>query len=115
MTGPAYARECVAAAERAVAAPVLRHLAADARPVDRPSVAVDSPLQWIAPNLIGPGGDTPIRGRSTLRTLVVRQDGRVLHRRRLLLPAVPGRPFRLRADRPDRVDPHGTTVWIAAH
>ncbi|MFE3899770.1 hypothetical protein ACFXPY_05220 [Streptomyces sp. NPDC059153] len=82
--------------------------------MDRPSVAVDSPLQRIAPNLIGPGGDTPIRGRSTLRMLVVRQDGRVLHRRRLLLPAVPGRPFHLRADRPDRADPHGTTVRIAA-
>ncbi|MFI6728405.1 FAD-dependent oxidoreductase [Streptomyces atratus] len=113
----------IAAAEgRAVAAPVLRHLAADAWPVDRPSVAVDSPLQWIAPNLIGPGGDAPLRGRFTLRTsrrlssplLVVRQDGRVLHRQRLLLPAAPGRPFHLRADWLDRVDPHGTTVRIAA-
>ncbi|MFC9624308.1 hypothetical protein ACFTXM_31465 [Streptomyces sp. NPDC056930] len=37
-----------------------------------------------------------------------------LHRRRLLLPAVPGPPFHLRADRPDRVYPHGTTVRIAA-
>lgn len=114
----------IAAAEgRAVAAPVLRHLAADTWPVGRPSVAVDSPLQWIAPNLIGPGGDTPLRGRFTLRTsrrlpsplLVVRQDGRVLHRQRLLLPAVPGRPFHLRADWLDRVDPHGATVRIAMH
>ncbi|MFG2630159.1 NAD(P)/FAD-dependent oxidoreductase [Streptomyces sp. NPDC048473] len=112
----------IAAAEgRAVAAPVLRHLAADAWPADRPSVAVDSPLQWIAPNLIGPGDDIPLHGRFTLRTsrrlpsplLVVRQDGRVLHRQRLLLPAEPGRPFHLRADWLDRVDPHGATVRIA--
>ncbi|MER8089191.1 hypothetical protein ABTZ57_29815 [Streptomyces sp. NPDC094048] len=33
--------------------------------------------------------------------------------RRLLLPAVPGRSFRLRAVRLDRVDPHGATVRIA--
>ncbi|MFJ7496698.1 hypothetical protein ACIQZB_37150 [Streptomyces sp. NPDC097727] len=48
---------------------------------------------------------------------VARRDGRVLHRQRLLLPAAPGRPFHLRADlpdRPDRVDPHGTAVRIAA-
>ncbi|WP_371666095.1 MULTISPECIES: hypothetical protein [unclassified Streptomyces] len=44
--------------------------------------------------------------------LVVRQDGRVPHRQRLLLPAVPGRPFRLRADWLDRVDPHGATARI---
>ncbi|MFE7353181.1 FAD-dependent oxidoreductase [Streptomyces sp. NPDC057543] len=112
----------VAAAEgRAVAAPVLRHLAAEAWPTGRPSLAVDPPLQWIAPNLVGPGVDAPLRGRFSLRTtrrlhaplLVVRQDGRVLHRQRLLLPAVPGRPFRLRADWLDRVDPHGATVRIA--
>ncbi|WP_327371512.1 FAD-dependent oxidoreductase [Streptomyces sp. NBC_01217] len=112
----------IAAAEgRAVAAPVLRHLAAEPWPADRPRVAVDSPLQWIAPNLIGPGTDFPLHGRFILRTtrrlnaplLVVRQDSRVLHRQRLLLPAVPGRPFHLRADWLDRADPRGTTVRIA--
>ncbi|MEU6016621.1 FAD-dependent oxidoreductase [Streptomyces sp. NPDC047515] len=116
-------RAGVAAAEgRAVAVPVLRHLAAQAWPSDRPSLAVDAPLQWIAPNLVGPGGDTPLRGRFTLRTarrllsplLVVRQGGRELHRQRLLLPAVPGHPFHLRADWLDRVDPHGATVRIVA-
>ncbi|MFB7550219.1 hypothetical protein [Streptomyces sp. NPDC056154] len=34
-------------------------------------------------------------------------------RQRLLLPAVPGRPFHLRAVRLDRVDPHGSTVRTA--
>ncbi|MFG2561142.1 hypothetical protein [Streptomyces sp. NPDC048496] len=32
----------------------------------------------------------------------------------LLLPAEPHRPFRLRADWLDRVDPHGGTVRITA-
>ncbi|MFF2330609.1 MULTISPECIES: FAD-dependent oxidoreductase [unclassified Streptomyces] len=113
-----------AAAEgRAVAAPVLRHLAAGAWPSGRPAVAVGSPFQWIAPNLIGPGGDMPLRDRFTLRTvrrlssprLVVRQDDRVLHRQRLLLPALPGRPIHLRADWLDRVDPHGSAVRIDPH
>ncbi|MFF8912872.1 FAD-dependent oxidoreductase [Streptomyces sp. NPDC015032] len=112
----------VAAAEgRAVAAPVLRHLAAEAWPTDRPSIAVDSPLRWIAPNLVGPGADAPLRGRFSLRAarrlhaplLVVHQDGRVLHRQRLLLPVEPSRPFHLRADWLDRVDPRGAAVRIA--
>ncbi|MET9660511.1 FAD-dependent oxidoreductase [Streptomyces sp. NPDC006510] len=112
----------VALAEgRAVAAPVLRHLTTADWPTGRPSIAVDSPLRWIAPNLIGPGGDLPLRGRFTLRTdrrlssplLVVRQDGRELHRQRLLLPAVPGRPFHLRGDWLDLADPRGGTVRIS--
>lgn len=111
----------VATAEgRAVAAPVLRHLSAPHWPVARQSIAVDAPLRWIAPNLVGPGPDLPPHGRFALWTtrrrpaplIVVRQDGRVLHRQRLPLPATPGRPFRLRADWLDRVDPHGATVRV---
>ncbi|MFJ7200409.1 MULTISPECIES: FAD-dependent oxidoreductase [unclassified Streptomyces] len=112
----------VALAEgRAVAAPVLRHLTTGAWPAGRPSVAVESPLRWIAPNLIGPDGDLPLDGRFTMRTdrrlssplLLVRQDGREIHRQRLLLPALPDRAFHLRAEWLDRVDPHGGTVRIA--
>ncbi|MCX4736190.1 FAD-dependent oxidoreductase [Streptomyces sp. NBC_01363] len=106
---------------RAAAAPVLRHLTTGAWPTGRTPLAVDAPLRWIAPNLIGPDGGLPLRGRFTLRTtgrlasplFVVRQDGRELHRQRLLLPAVPDRAFHLRADWLDRVDPHGGTVRIA--
>ncbi|MFF9570041.1 FAD-dependent oxidoreductase [Streptomyces sp. NPDC014685] len=113
-----------AAAEgRAVAAPLLRHLATGAWPRGRPPVTVAAPLHWIAPNLVGPDGDTPTHGRFSLRTtrrlssplLVVRQDGRMLHRQRLLRPAVPGLPFHLRAHWPDRVDPGGGTVRIEAN
>ncbi|MFD7756946.1 FAD-dependent oxidoreductase [Streptomyces sp. NPDC059757] len=113
-----------AAAEgRAVAAPVLRHLAADPWPTGRPALAVDAPLEWIAPNLVALDGSRPLHDRFTLRTgrrmlrplLVVGQDRHVLHRERLLLPAVPNRSFRLRGDWLDQVDPHGGTVRITVH
>ncbi|MEU0833371.1 hypothetical protein [Streptomyces sp. NPDC005969] len=41
-------------------------------------------------------------------------DGMWSTRSGSLLPAEPNRPFRLRADRVDRVDPHGGTVRITA-
>ncbi|MCX5144485.1 NAD(P)/FAD-dependent oxidoreductase [Streptomyces sp. NBC_00338] len=111
-----------AAAEgRALAVPVLRHLATGDWPADRPAVAVAAPLEWITPNLIGPGDDRPLGDRFILRTgriltaplLVVRQDGVELHRRRLLRPARPGRPFHLPAGWLDRADPHGGTVHVS--
>ncbi|MFI8435290.1 NAD(P)/FAD-dependent oxidoreductase [Streptomyces sp. NPDC079020] len=117
-------RAGVASSEgRAAAAPVLSHLAGTAPPA-RPSVplAVGAPLLWIAPNRTGPAGSRPLRGRFVLRTarrlehpvLVVTQDGRELDRQRLLLPAVPGRPFHLGAGWLERADPHGGTVRITA-
>lgn len=58
-----------AAAEgRAAAAPVLRHLAADPWPTGRPALAVDAPLEWIAPNLVALDGSRPLHDRFTLRT-----------------------------------------------
>lgn len=72
--------------------------------------------------MTGPDGARPPGDRFVLRTarrlprplLVVSQNGRELHRQRLLLPAVPGRPFALAADWLDRVDPHGAPVRISA-
>ncbi|MFF2010702.1 FAD-dependent oxidoreductase [Streptomyces sp. NPDC058195] len=106
---------------RAVAAPVLHHLTTGAWPTGRPAVAVDAPLRWVAPNLVGPDGTLPPGGRFLLRTerrltaplLVVRQDGRELYRRRLLRPAEPGRSFPLRADWLDRAERDGGTVRIS--
>ncbi|MFB6813375.1 FAD-dependent oxidoreductase [Streptomyces sp. NPDC056347] len=105
---------------RAVAAPVLRHLTTGAWPTGRPAVAVDAPLRWVAPNLVGPDGTLPTGGRFLLRAdrrliaplLTVRQDGRELYRRRLLRPAEPGSSFPLRAGWLDRVEPDGGTVRI---
>ncbi|MEU9089431.1 FAD-dependent oxidoreductase [Streptomyces sp. NPDC087901] len=111
-----------AAAEgRALAAPVRHHLATGAWPAGRPALAVAAPLEWIAPNLMGPDGDRPLNNRFILRTgrrltaplLVVHQDGRELYHRRLLRPARPGRPFHLPADWLDRADPHGGTVRVS--
>ncbi|MFB4420107.1 NAD(P)/FAD-dependent oxidoreductase [Streptomyces sp. QL37] len=108
---------------RAVAVPVLHRLAGTDEPAGggRP-VVVDAPLRWIAPNVTGPDGARPQGDRFVLRTmrrlsrplLVVSQDGRELHRQRLLSAAVPGRPFHLAADWTDHVDPHGTAVRIRA-
>ncbi|MFD4778839.1 oxidoreductase, partial [Streptomyces sp. NPDC058427] len=103
--------------------PVLRHLATGSWPARRPALAVSAPLTWIAPNLIAPDGDRPLNNRFVLRTeqrlttplLVVRQEGRVLHRQRLLPPARPGHPFHLSADWLDRADPRGDTVRVTVH
>ncbi|MEU1125762.1 FAD-dependent oxidoreductase [Streptomyces sp. NPDC005899] len=106
---------------RAVAVPVLRHLAGTDLPTapGRP-VVVEPPLRWIAPNVTGPYGERPAGGRFVLRTarrlprplLLVSQGARELHRQRLLLPAVPGRPFHLAAEWLDHVDPHGPPVRV---
>ncbi|MER5743235.1 FAD-dependent oxidoreductase [Streptomyces sp. NPDC002225] len=105
---------------RAVAAPVLRHLITGTWPAHRPAIAVDAPLSWVAPNLVGPDDTLPTGGRFLLRTaerltaplLLVHQDGRELHRERLLRSAVPGRSFPLRADWLERAEPDGGTVRI---
>lgn len=111
-----------AAAEgRALATPVRHHLATGTWPAGRPALAVSAPLEWIAPNLLGPDGERPLNNRFILRTvrqltapvLVARQDGRELYRRRLLRPARPGRPFHLAADWLERADPQGGTVRVS--
>ncbi|MEV3931341.1 FAD-dependent oxidoreductase [Streptomyces sp. NPDC049944] len=108
---------------RAAAVPVLHHLAGTGDPGGGGRrLVVDAPLRWIAPNVTGPDGARPPGDRFVLRTarrlprplLVVSQNGRELHRQRILLPAVPGRPFALAADWLDRVDAHGAPVRISA-
>ncbi|WNI20991.1 FAD-dependent oxidoreductase [Streptomyces sp. ITFR-16] len=111
--------ETATAEGRAVTAPVLRHLTTGAWPAGRPALAVTEPLQWVAPNLVGPDGE-PLPGRLTLRTgrrltaplLVVRQDGAVLHRGRLPRTLRPGSSFRLPAGWLVRADRQGGTVQI---
>jgi thioredoxin reductase len=77
---------------RHAAASVARWLA---NPTDWPAPAVPivcrAPLHWISPNAVGPGRETPPRGRFALRSssfmrrpeIEIRQDGRVLWRGRL--------------------------------
>ncbi|MFJ8979247.1 FAD-dependent oxidoreductase [Streptomyces sp. NPDC102282] len=108
---------------RAVAVSVLHHLAGTEDPAgEGRRLVVDAPLRWIAPNVTGPHGARPPGDRFVLRTarrllrptLVVSQNGRELHRQRLLLPAVPGRPVALPADWLDMVDPDGASVRVTA-
>ncbi|MET7620145.1 FAD-dependent oxidoreductase [Streptomyces sp. NPDC005408] len=115
----------VAAEEgRHAAEQVLRYLAGEeAWPGPGLPVRVAGPLRWAAPNRIAPDGPRPMRGRFILRTteplalpvLVVSQDGRVLHRQRLLRTAVPGRALHLRADWTDTADAQGGPVLITAY
>lgn len=114
----------VAAEEgRHAAEQVLRHLAGAPWPGRGLPVQVEGPLCWAAPNRIAAGGPRPMRGRFILRTsealalpvLVVSQDGRVLHRQRLLRTAVPGRALHIGADWLGRVDAHGGPVVITAY
>lgn len=66
-------------------------------------VVADAPFTWVAPSVVRPGEPGPARGRLLLWTderriaprVVVRQDGRVLARRSLPWPAVPGRVVRV--------------------
>ncbi|HYB89070.1 MAG TPA: FAD-dependent oxidoreductase [Streptosporangiaceae bacterium] len=82
-------------------------------------VTVATPLSWISPNAIRPGGPRPARGRFLLRSdafrrlawLEVRQGGRVLATARARL--VPGRPVHLDAGWIDRADPAAGRVQVA--
>ncbi|KOX07538.1 FAD-dependent oxidoreductase [Streptomyces sp. NRRL B-3648] len=82
-------------------------------------VTVEAPLRWIAPNRVTPGA---VPDRHVLRTgvplprpvLYVRQDGRLLDRRRLTAgTAPPGRTLTLTARWYDRVDPGGGPVRVS--
>ncbi|MFD7861945.1 FAD-dependent oxidoreductase [Streptomyces sp. NPDC059783] len=112
----AVERAGTAAAEgQAVAAPVLRYLTTGDWPENRPALTVETPLAWIAPNLIDPEAPRPLDGRFLLRAsrrltaplLTAHQDGRELYRGRLLRSVLPGRSLPLPAHWLDRADPRG--------
>ncbi|WP_433573034.1 NAD(P)/FAD-dependent oxidoreductase [Streptomyces sp. CA-251247] len=113
-------RAGVAAEEGSAAAEeVLRHLAGEPWPGPGLPVRVENPLVWAVPNIVRPHGPQPVRFVLRPRTplapprVLVSQDGRVLHRQQLLLPARPGRPLHLRAGRLDGLDPDGGPVLIS--
>ncbi|MFE5486460.1 FAD-dependent oxidoreductase [Streptomyces sp. NPDC056527] len=107
-----------AAAEgRGVADAVLRHLSGDAWPLSAVPVVADGPVGWVAPNRIsasGAGRPFLLRVREPrVRPVVeVAQDGRVLHRVRLLGTAWPHRSVRLPAAWARQVDPAGGPVTV---
>jgi len=105
-----------------------RHLATQvARFLDDPvtpspgvRIVADEPFLWVAPGIVRPGDPAPARDRLLLWTAVhraaprveVRQDGRVITRRRIGWPAAPGRVFRLPFGVLDGIDPRGGEVHI---
>ncbi|MFE6133452.1 NAD(P)/FAD-dependent oxidoreductase, partial [Streptomyces sp. NPDC056437] len=113
-------RAGVAAEEGSAAAEeVLCHLAGEPWPGPGLPVRVENPLVWAVPNIVRPHGPQPVRFVLRPRTplapprVLVSQDGRVLHRQQLLMPARPGRPLHLRAGRLDGLDPDGGPVLIS--
>ncbi len=118
-----HAAESAATAAREgtlAARAVLRQLAApEAWPEpDAVPVRTEPPLRWIAPNRLTPGTPAPLgfllrtTRFLTRPTLLVSQDGRLLHRERHQRTAVPNRPVRLRGEWTARVDAAGGPVSV---
>jgi thioredoxin reductase len=89
---------------RHVATAVLAHLAGTTAPTGPGiDIVADAPLQWVAPQVIRPGGPAPARGRLLTWTtafhrfpeVTATQRGRVVGSVRLAWPAAPGRVFRV--------------------
>lgn len=107
-----------AAAEgRAAADAVVRHLAGAPWPVAAALLDVAGPVAWVAPSRIADEVTARpflLRVREPLARPVVevRQDGRVLHRGRLLGTAWPHRSVRVPAGWAREVDPAGGPVTV---
>lgn len=105
---------------RHVAAQVRRFLTQSDPPPVGVRLVADDPFVWVAPGILRPGDPAPARERLLLWSSVyraaprieVRQDGRVLTRRRLAWPATPGRVFRVPSSVLEGVDPHGGQVHL---
>ena len=86
-----------------VAAAVLEQLRGVQPSTETVPIVAGPPLRWVSPGLLRRGDAAPSRHRLLCWTdepvrfprVVVRQDGRVLHRRRVPWPASPGRVFRI--------------------
>ncbi|WP_035855539.1 NAD(P)/FAD-dependent oxidoreductase [Cryptosporangium arvum] len=82
---------------------------------------VDTPLRWVAPQLVRPGGPAPARDRLLLWSDAHRrfprveavQDGRRIGTVRVPWPAAPGRVFRVPFGLVADADPSGGPVRIA--
>ena len=105
---------------RHVSAQVLRYLENGAAPLPAVRVTAGPPFAWVSPGIIRPGDIPPARGRALLwgteyrplPRVVVRQQGRIIARRRLPWPVSPGRVFRVPWDLLGGVDPEAGDVLI---
>lgn len=102
-----------------VAGAVRGHLAGVGWPCGAVPVVAEAPLRWVAPNRLAPGAPG---GRFVLRTaeglfcpvLEVTQDGRRLHRQRVLGAVLPDRGLYLSGSWVGKVDAGGGPVRVAA-
>lgn len=102
---------------RGAADGVLRYLTGEPWPESALPLTAEGPVRWVAPNRVPDataGGPILLRVREPLtRPLVeVAQDGRVLHRARLLGTAWPHRSVRVPAGWAREVDPAGGPVEV---
>ncbi|MDQ1106032.1 NAD(P)/FAD-dependent oxidoreductase [Nocardioides zeae] len=107
---------------RQVVPAVVEWLGQDAGPGSLSGVRlrVESPLRWVAPQVVDPAGPAPARGRLLLWTdtwverprVEAVQDGRVVGTRRLPWPAAPGRVFRVPSAILDAARPDGGDVTL---
>ncbi|MFD4475344.1 NAD(P)/FAD-dependent oxidoreductase [Streptomyces sp. NPDC058471] len=113
-----------------VAGPVRAHLAGAGWPSGAVPLVVESPLRWVAPNRVAPGAPAGAEvaegpggpgGRFVLRTteavlhplLVVTQDGRCLHRQRVMRRVLPNQGLYLSGSWAGDVDAGGGPVRVA--
>ncbi|MFB6613951.1 oxidoreductase, partial [Streptomyces sp. NPDC056367] len=99
------------------AAPVLAHLAGAPWPEPGPPLEVRAPLVWVTPNRVTGTAGRPLLLRSgealTAPVVTVRQDGRLLWRRRAVGRLSPSRSLRVPSTWTTRVDPAGGPVVLA--
>ena len=82
---------------------ILAWLGGGAAPAEHVRLTAEKPLRWVSPQVLRAGDPSPARRRLLLwtdrfvafPTVVLRQDGVVVARKRLWWPAAPGRVFRV--------------------
>ena len=116
---PVETADAVALEAHRLAAEVARFLEHGATTPPTVAFHIEPPLEWIAPNRIGPTSGSPSLGRFTFRAsevvkrshLIVEQDGRTLYEKRTRT-LIPSRPYGLAAGWLHRIDPDGPPVVV---
>ena len=103
-----------------VATAVLASLAGEQSPDDGVRLIVESPLRWVAPQVVRSPATSPARNRllmwsdafATLPKVTAVQDGRTIGAKRLAWPMAPGRVFRVPFSLLNGMNPQGGEIRI---